>query len=420
MDSASPSARSRFAASLGSALHIATTASRAKTRAAKDKIFALWVAFCDELGVPATIDHLQNTEDRLCYILVFGMRYRETGQTGKPVRADAVEAALLSVGQGITHLGASDPRKPYLGSDRNHPLLSSFLKGLRDEDAPTSRTYPVNTTILIALRDALDTAHPQWGQTNAHVINLCILAFFWLLRPAEYTNSLEDGRSQAFRFMDVHFHIDGKIYAAPSAPLNDETILRIAHTTLEFSDQKNCVRGEKVGHAATKDPFFCPCKAAGRLALHLQRHNAAPETPLHHHVSPSDGNWYDVPPRFVTNALRHAALQVQHVTGIDPALISARSLRPGGATALLCAGIDSDAIQLLGRWRSDAMLRYLRVQAHTFSAQYSHRMWAAGSFTFAPSASHDAPDTNEGHPIPLPQELPESVRVLTVADEPNL
>ena len=350
------------------------------------------------------------------------MRYRETGQTGKPVRADAVQAALLSVGQGITHLGASDPRKPYFGADRNHPLLTSFIKGLTDEDSPKTRTYPVNTTILIALLDALDTEDPKWGQTNRHVINLCILAFFWLLRPAEYANSLEDGRSQAFRFKDVHFHLHGKIYNAPSAPLHDETILQISHTTLEFSDQKNCVRGEKVGHAATDDPFFCPCKAAGRLALHLQHHNAAPETPLHHHVSPYDNQWYDVPPRFITNALRHAALQVQDETGIDPALISARSLRPGGATALLCAGIDSDAIQLLGRWRSDAMLRYLRVQAHTFASRYSHRMWAAGNFTFAPSPpkSTTPPDPDQGPHIPLPQELPEAVRVLTVPAEPPL
>lgn len=371
--------------------------------------------------MPATVDHIQNAEDRLCYLLVFGMRYRETGQTGKPVRADAVEAALLSVGQGITHLGASDPRKSYIGTDRNHPLLASFIKGLRDEDDPTSRTYPVNTTIILALLDALDTEDPKWGQTNRHVINLCVMAFFWLLRPAEYTNSLEDGRSQAFRFMDLHFHINGKIYSAPTAPLNDETILQISHTTLEFSDQKNCVRGEKVGHAATDDPFFCPCKAAGRLALHLQKHNAAPETPLHHHVG-ADGQWYDVPPRFITNALRHAALQVQDDTGIDPALISARSLRPGGATALLCAGIDSEAIQLLGRWRSDAMLRYLRVQAHTFSSRYAQRMWAAGNYTFARSVStsSDPPDPDTGNSVPLPQELPEAVRVLTISDEPRL
>lgn len=31
--------------------------------------------------------------------------------------------------------------------------------------------------------------------------------------------------------------------------------------------------------------------------------------------------------------------------------------------ALLCAGVDSDRLQLIGRWRSDEMFRYLNVQA---------------------------------------------------------
>jgi hypothetical protein len=49
--------------------------------------------------------------------------------------------------------------------------------------------------------------------------------------------------------------------------------------------------------------------------------------------------------------------------GFDPALLSARSTRSGGASALLHAGVDGDRIRLLGRWRSDEMYRYLHVQS---------------------------------------------------------
>ena len=31
--------------------------------------------------------------------------------------------------------------------------------------------------------------------------------------------------------------------------------------------------------------------------------------------------------------------------------------------AMMCAGIDSDRIRLIGRWRSDKMYQYLHVQA---------------------------------------------------------
>jgi hypothetical protein len=77
-------------------------------------------------------------------------------------------------------------------------------------------------------------------------------------------------------------------------------------------------------------------------------------------------------------------------------LVSARSLRPGGATTLLCAGVNPDAIQLLGRWKSDFMLRYLRVAAQTNTGFFAARMLAAGAFTFAPNT----PAVSDEAPIP--------------------
>jgi hypothetical protein len=55
--------------------------------------------------------------------------------------------------------------------------------------------------------------------------------------------------------------------------------------------------------------------------------------------------------------------QPYNTTGIDPEKLTAQSLRLGGATALLCAQIDRDTIKLIGRWKLDAMLRYLHAQA---------------------------------------------------------
>ena len=103
-------------------------------------------------------------------------------------------------------------------------------------------------------------------------------------------------------------------------------------------------------------------------------------------------NWCPTPAKFVTNALRHAAVSLENTTGIAPKLVSARSLRPGGATALLCANVGSDAIMLLGRWKSDAMLRCLRIQAST--SAHSQRMLDHGAHTFAPSscAAGNLPD----------------------------
>ncbi|MCA1806661.1 MAG: hypothetical protein LC687_02185, partial [Actinobacteria bacterium] len=132
---------------------------------------------------------------------------------------------------------------------------------------------------------------------------------------------------------------------------------RVYAAALTFTEQKNGVKGEQVAQRATRDPDLCPARALFRLTQHLRDHKAPPCTPLHTYY---DNNLQQrvITSKIITTGLRHAAIDQRKLTGVDPKLISARSLRPGGATALLCAGIDSDVIKLLGRWKSDAMFRY--------------------------------------------------------------
>ena len=51
--------------------------------------------------------------------------------------------------------------------------------------------------------------------------------------------------------------------------------------------------------------------------------------------------------------------------------VSARSLWVVGAIVLLCSGVGTDIISLIGSWRSDKMLWYLHVQAETIMSNYS-------------------------------------------------
>ena len=311
--------------------------------------------------------------------------------------------ALAAVGQGIANLGGVDPRKAFPGARENDPLLASFLKALSDDDDPKTRAYPANLTILEALYKYLDVNDAKWGTFNAHTIDLAIVAFFWLLRPSEYLEGTGETRTEAFEFQDVEINIDGKYYLAPAAPLNDERILnRMRYSQLIFSDQKNAVRGEKVGHTANDDPRLCPVKALGRVVRRLQLWGAPPNTPLYRHYNSYDKQWYSIKPHNITNALRHAATGLQPETGIDPFLLSARSLRPGGATALLLAGVTTDNIGLLGRWRSDAIFTYLRIQAAALTGRFSQRMLEHGRYTFAPGVY--------GQPDALPTQATPAMR----------
>ena len=329
-----------------------------------------------------------------------------------------MEKALGAVAKGFSQLDRPDPRDRYVGNQSigRHPLLADFLKALRDEDSPQDRAHPVNTTILRGLQTALNQREPKYGYQHATLRDLAIVAFYWLLRPGEYLYSpdADTKRSTPFLLRDIHFTIDGKVHPATTAPLNDvNDVNRISFATLTFTDQKNAVKGEQIGHRNTDDPLLCPCKALGRIVFYLRQYNAPADTPLYRHFNPANSRWYNLKPAMMTLGLRFAAKAVQHLTGIDPVLISARSLRPGGATALFCANVDSDAVKLIGRWRSDAMLRYLRVQAHVISHDYANRMLQAGDFTFAPGQD----STN----FPVPEQAPAAVLpyLQDIADEPS-
>ena len=64
--------------------------------------------------------------------------------------------------------------------------------------------------------------------------------------------------------------------------------------------------------------------------------------------------------------------------------VSARSLWAAGAMALLCSGVYNNIISLIGRCRSDEMLRYLHVQAEPIMRKFSKLMISHGNYNLLP------------------------------------
>jgi hypothetical protein len=66
---------------------------------------------------------------------------------------------------------------------------------------------------------------------------------------------------------------------------------------------------------------------------------------------------------------------VYSATTSNPLLpIHLKALHATGATALLGRDIQTSEIQLIGRWKSDSMLRYLHLQSHTTMSHYANLM----------------------------------------------
>jgi len=122
----------------------------------------------------------------------------------------------------------------------------------------------------------------------------------------------------------------------------------------------------------------------GKKTMHPDGINA----PLHSYFAPATDkkkhSWSNVTTSQLTVALCQAADRCKDCTDIPPKLIKARSLRAGGATALLCAGLGKDITKILGRWCSDAIDLYLYTSTYAAATGFSQKMLDAGGYNFAP------------------------------------
>jgi hypothetical protein len=144
--------------------------------------------------------------------------------------------------------------------------------------------------------------------------------------------------------------------------------------TLEFTTQKNAVRGEVIGQGRSGNHHFCPVKSIARRLIHLRRNGA-------------EQSLCSVKPADISDVLKLATSVLGSAYGFTSADISARSLRASGAMALLNGGVDTDIIRLIGRWRSDEMLRYLHVQAEPLMRGHSALMVSGGDYTLHPNSA---------------------------------
>jgi hypothetical protein len=251
-------------------------------------------------------------------------------------------------------------------------MLSAYTK----EDPPPNRVKPVPVPVLRRIFHVAATMNDAYFQCLADMIGL---AFFFLLRPGEYTNSPSD--STPFEFRDVQmFRGQQRLDLATAS---DAQLLTATFASLTFRDQKNGVKGEVVGLGHSGDPFLSPTKILARRIIHLRNNNAAPTTPLCKYFTATGSK--TILPKHITESLRDAVTFLGPALGFLPSDVTARCLRAAGANALLCSNVDTDIIRLLGRWRSDEMLRYLHLQAAPLMSDFSRRMLAGGNFTLIPN-----------------------------------
>eukprot|EP00536_Pseudo-nitzschia_multiseries_P004927 jgi/Psemu1/11292/gm1.11292_g len=226
-------------------------------------------AFCSDLGsiqktMRASVTELYaKCKDAHWNQWVFAKRLHD-GQLScshKPLRSRTVSDTIRSVGQTLARLGSKDPRTNSTGS-LDFRLTAQF-KGYAKLDPAPSRVKPVPITLVMhalwfAYYDSLSPPHQA-------IANMICIAFFFCLRPGEYTGTTRD--DQAFSLQDVAFYLGSHI-VHHDGPVHE---LQVATpVTLTFTTEKSGDKGEVVAHARSGDSLYCPIVPCVRQVLHLR------------------------------------------------------------------------------------------------------------------------------------------------------
>jgi len=361
-----PAKAVRFRRDFGIAQETVTSGVSAGRAKSADTSWRQWTAFTDSLGLDP---FLEAFADKVPILQVFGQRVRsgELAADGNPIRARSVEDYIRHVAQTFLHVGTDDPRLNTAGNIdfRLNRTYASWKK----VDPPPNRVKPIPISVIRRIAFIAQTLDPSVSPLLCATADMIIIAFFFLLRPGEYTDSPSD--TVPFTFGDVQLCIGNRRLNLLTSPIQELREARFA--TLTFTDQKNGVRGEVIGLGRSGDPFVCPVLAIIRRVIHLREHSAPMSTPLAR-VYHSTNAKSKVTPALITKTLRDAVRYLGTDLGFLPEDVSARSLRAAGATALLVGKVDTNVITLLGRWRSDEMLRYLHLQAEPIMRDFSKIM----------------------------------------------
>jgi hypothetical protein len=210
---------------------------------------------------------------------------------------------------------------------------------------------------------------------------LAIGAIFFACRSCEYLKvpQSEKRRTDVLRLRCLRFFHNGREtpHLSPSLHLADSV-------SITFEWQKKDERNDTVTHLRSGDAILCPVR---QWAAIVRRIRAYPGSVDNTPVSAvwRNGRIEHITSKEMVDALRAAVVAVgEDRLGFKAEDIGTHSIRAGGAMAMYLGECPVYTIMMIGRWSSDAFLRYIRKQVEQFSHNVSCRMIKFQFFTHIP------------------------------------
>ncbi len=188
----------------------------------------------------------------------------------------------------------------------------------------------------------------------------CIAALFGM-RSVEYTDTKDKRpRTRKVRANDIKF-----IFNSTQPPHLHSNADKVS---INFCNQKNGVRNQRITRpkaTASALPGYCPVLLLASLFNRIKSYSYQdPNPPIN--LCMKDGFHHCITYREMIQYHKRVAASVgETILGFPPSRIGTHSMRVTFATCLYVAGFSDAIIKSEGRWKSDAFLKYIRLQCTT-------------------------------------------------------
>ena len=263
-------------------------------------------------------------------------------------------------------------------------ILQRQLKGYVNKDGSVNHQKAITPQLLRELGKSNLTA------TDRATSELAIGAFFFAMRSCEYLQVTgTDRRTKLLTIADIQFYKDRRLLP------HDHPELHLADSvTITFHFQKNDERDAQITQHRTNDSLLCPVLSWSSIVRRVLSYSGTSASTSVNAYQDASGKLCFLSSKTVLINLRTVARRIgrDHL-GYGELEIGTHSFRSGAAMAMYLAGVPVFTIMLIGRWSSDAFLRYIRRQVQEFSAGVSSKMILAPDYFTIPDAHHEDPRT---------------------------
>ena len=293
-----------------------------------------------------------------------------------------VRASVDNVAQTFRANNRPDPRTDDDG--KLAFILQQQYKGYKNKDKNVKQQKALPLCVIRQLHRI------KSSNENIAIAQLCTAAIFFAMRSCEYlrTNIPEEKRrTNILRLRDLRFFKKGRQlkHSNPHLALADTV-------TVTFEFQKSDERHESVTMHRSGDNLLCPVRSLAAISRRILSYPGTNcDSPINTVLI--NGKLKTITSATVRTKLRSAAAQIgKDNLGFEPNDIGTHSIRSGSAMAMYLTKVPTFTIMMIGRWSSDAFLRYIRKQVEQFSHNVSSRMIQNESYfttpDFQPSISH--------------------------------